>query len=68
MNFCRDMPVAYHADSAHVVGLLYFRPTGENATESLLLRQRITVILIHRIDGYFMPKIGILKTFWERNL
>ena len=25
--------------------------------------QRITVILIQQDDGYFMPKISILKTF-----
>ena len=36
---------------------------GRNANESRPLRQRITVILIQRNDGYFMPKISILKTF-----
>ena len=34
----------------------------------LLLRQRITVILIQQNDGYFMFKTCLLKTFWEGNL
>ena len=33
-----------------------------DADESLTLRQIITVILIQRNDGYFMPKISILLT------
>ena len=37
---CRNSPVGCCADIAHVVGHFYFRPrAGENATESLLLRQ-----------------------------
>ena len=31
--------------------------------ESLTLRQRITVILIQRNDGYFIPKISIFLTY-----
>ena len=44
-----------------------FSPLGENADESLTLRQKITVILIQRNDGYFMPKIGIFLTFEVEN-
>ena len=36
--------------------------------ESLTLRQRITVILIQRNDGYFIPKIDVLVTFKSNNL
>ena len=36
--------------------------------ESLTLRQRITVILIQRNDGYFIPEISILRTLGERIL
>ena len=35
--------------------------------ESHTLRQRITVILIQRNDGYFMTKNSILLTFEQRN-
>ena len=35
--------------------------------ESLTLRQRITVILIQQDDGYFIPKISILRTFRKRD-
>ena len=35
--------------------------------ESLTLRQRITVILIQRNDGYFMLKITNWGAFRERN-
>ena len=45
--------------------------TGDGAThrgfESHSLRQRITVILIQRNDGYFIPKISILRTFEGAN-
>ena len=41
---------------------------GKNANESLILCQRITVILIQQNDGYFMFKTCLLKTFWEGNL
>ena len=33
-----------------------------NTNESPRVHQRITVILIQRNDGYFMPKISILRT------
>ena len=36
--------------------------------ESHTLRQRITVILIQRNDGYFIPEISILRTLGERIL
>ena len=47
---------------------------GSNAEEKLncinavVITQRITVILIQRNDGYFIPKISILRTFGERIL
>ena len=40
---------------------------GGKQFKSLLLRQRITVILIQQNDGYFIPKIGVLRTFERRN-
>ena len=47
---------------------IVYTPQGYRGFESLLLRQRITVILIQRNDGYFIPKISILRTFGERIL
>ena len=46
---------------------LNFALSGQNANESPRVHQRITVILIQRNDGYFIPKISILRTFWETN-
>ena len=44
--------------------------TSDGAThrefESHTLRQRITVILIQKNDGYFIPKIGISRTFGSK--
>ena len=68
LNFCRNSPVGCCTASAHVGGFLYFRPMGENADKSLLLRQRITVILIQRNDGYFISKISFLRTFGGKTL
>ena len=36
--------------------------------ESLVLRQIITVILIQRNDGYFIPKIDVLVTSKSNNV
>ena len=40
LNFCRNSPVGCCTASAHVGGFLYFRPMGENADKSPLLRQK----------------------------
>ena len=42
--------------------------TATREFKSLHLRQRITVILIQRNGGYFIPKISISRTFGESNL
>ena len=42
--------------------------SGENAYESPRVHQRITVILIQRNDGYFIPKIDVLVTFKRNNV
>jgi len=49
-----------------LIHLLFFAPAKNNASESLHLRQRITVILIQKNDGYFMPKIEISRTFGSK--
>ena len=35
--------------------------------ESLTLRQRITVILLQRSDGYFISKNGVMSTYGWKN-
>ena len=46
---------------------IVYAPQGYRGFESLLLRQRITVILIQQNDGYFMLKFTISRTFRERH-
>ena len=64
-----DIFVRYGEMSERFKELVLKTSDGETHREfeSHTLRQRITVILIQQDDGYFIPKISILRTFRKRN-